>query len=110
MLGNFDSKICFAFISTILSIAVASSSGCSQPELPEPHHPPDLSRFATLANLVECFHALEEGLPQYKLEEMRNGSKDDMIRYHHGLGTKAKRALSGLYGYSAEAIDFVWFM
>ena len=108
MLGNLGPKICFVFISTALSIAVAISSGCSQPALPEPHQPPDLSRFATPANLDECFHALEEGLPQYELDEMRNGSKDDMIRYHHGLGMWMRnnwglwRGEGPLYEYMAE--------
>ena len=39
------------------------------------------------STLKECFEVLEQELPGTTLAEMRSGTLDDMILYHHGVGT-----------------------
>jgi len=38
-------------------------------------------------DLDECFAELKKLLPKAQIEEMKKGSEEDMIQYHHGLGT-----------------------
>lgn len=38
-------------------------------------------------DLDDCFAELKKVLPKKILDEMAKGSEEDMIRYHHGLGT-----------------------
>jgi len=42
------------------------------------------------ANLEAAIRALQERLPAEVLQQMRAGSEDDMVRFHHGLGTSLR--------------------
>jgi len=57
------------------------------------------------ANLEECFVELKKMLHPELINEMRQGTEADMIRYHHGLGTWIRNNW-GLWGGSRLAKYF----
>lgn len=75
--------ILLMFLCTITSCTIGREKGAIHADTDDMNSP----GVYMPKNLEECFLELEKMLPKETIDEMKNGTEQEMIRYHHGLGT-----------------------
>jgi len=90
----------------LLLVTIVCTTACgSDPSGPGDATPAPLAEAEPPATLGEAIAALRRLIPAEELEQMRSGSEENMLAYHHGLGTSMRNSW-GLWSDGPLARDF----